>query len=185
MSLANRDDKTPEQAQGDLFGSAVVANTNSSRPVRPERALLRFGVRRDIDDVPLAKPKQLGVWDAEVDRDELARTSSVGEALSDRAVLRILEGSDASGQRRKTFKAEVDEALESYFHAYQAMYGFDLAVTNLFSVLSNAPNYLRDSPPSWVLQLFVDERELLTETYTGHRDDRRVEPAGIDDGEEE
>lgn len=177
------DEDTAEQpAQAELF-QRIAANTNAPR-IRPDRALIKFSVRRDVDhDVPLARPKQLGLEDASVDRLKLARGVQHGEPLSERAILRIVEGSDQSGHRRKTFTTEVNETVESFFHASQALYGLEQAVCMTFSLVSRAPTYMRDNPPSWLLRLFAEERALLMHTFHDGAGDRRIElgESGEDD----
>ncbi len=170
-----------QPVQPSLFEQTTSDNHNTKR-VDPSRAMVKFGVRRDVDDIPLVKAKQLGL--EEEDR-TVPKVATPGIALSERAILRAIEGSDVSGHRRMAFSAEVDEAVESYFHSAQAHFGFDRAVLMLFSLLSGSPDYMREDPPGWVLQLFADERALLFETYHGHLDDRRTDLATIDDGEDE
>lgn len=177
--------KAPQQAS--LFGDVLPENTNEPR-FNPRRALLKFGVRsdfkRDEGDVPLAKAKQLGLGDEDEDR-TVGKVVTDGVPLSERAILRVLEGSDVSGHRRATFNEEVHEAVEAFFHGAQALFGFDAAVAMLFSMLSGAPTYVRDNPPSWLLQLFADERELLFEVFHDHLNDRRIDPACPFDSDDE
>lgn len=175
---------TTQPAQASLFGD--VANTNAKPRVDPKRALLKFGVRRDVDDIPLVKPVQLGLGDADVDRAELARGVTDGEPLSERAILRIIEGSDASGHRRAEFNVEASECLEAFFHQAKLICGFELAVCMVFSMVSKAPTYL-ETCPEWIIKLlFIDEKELIFSTFYGLKDDRRPELGDSgDDSEDE
>lgn len=117
-------------------------------------------------DIPEVKPKQLGIFDVLVDRDELAREVSSGVVLSERAILRQEEGSDSSGHKRKVFGSELAECLESFFQQAKIAYGWDWAVIMLFRMLARDPNYLKIAP-EWVLTLIVEEKELLMGMFGG------------------
>lgn len=131
------------------------------------------------DDIPAVRPKQLGIFDALVDRDELAREVSSGIVMSERAILRqdesadepwtkaiVGDGSDSSGHRRKAFGNELEEVLETVFQQAKVMFGWDTAVLVLFRILARDPSYLKTAP-EWILWLIVEEKELLTNMFGG------------------
>lgn len=168
--------------QADLFDAPLPAN-DTRRALDPKRALVKFKVRADVSgDIPLAKPKQLGL--EEEDR-TVPEVVTHGVPLSERAILRVIEGSDVSGHRRLAFSAEVDAAVEAFWHASQGLFGFDAAVVLLFSLLSGSMDYMRETPPEWILTLFAEEKDALMTVFSNHRDDRRVEPATPFDDEDE
>jgi hypothetical protein len=135
------------------------------------------------ETIPPVREHQLGIFDALVDRDELARgVSSV--PLSERAILREDEGSDASGHRRKAFGEEVESGLLALFHQMQQAEGYDLAVLGLFSVIAKDPDFYFISP-RWIRELFEEERELLMETFSGKTDNRWPELGESKDDDED
>lgn len=170
--------------QSDLFGEPVA---NSTR-INPKKAMLKFPVRRDyVDDIPLVRAKQLGL-NAEIFEPELLKIEVTdGEALSERAILRIIEGDDSSGHLRAAFNTEVTECVEAFFHQAKMICGWDLAVCMLFSMISKSPSYLKVCP-DWIIEvLFIEERELVFAVFHGLKDDRRTElgDSPDDDDEEE
>lgn len=146
-----------------------------------QEAVARVAIK-PTRDIPKPKPKQLGVFDALVDRDAIANDVSP-VPLSERAILRQLEGSDRSGHRRKTFGEEVEELLVVYFDHAQELHGFDGATLDLFRLLSHEPDYVYCCP-QWIRDLFEEQKDLLLETFANHRDDRRVEHGSSDDDEQ-
>jgi hypothetical protein len=121
-------------------------------------------------EIPPPPEHQLGIFDALVDRDELAK--SVGSIpLSERAILRDQEGSDASGHRRKAFGEEVEQGLLALFHEMERLDGYDRAVLGLFSVIAKDPDFIWIAP-RWIRELFEEEKDLLLETFAGKTDNR-------------
>jgi hypothetical protein len=185
--LKNHDDDakpTARSQQMGLFGNVVVTANQQRR--NPHCALLRFPIRKDWDDgdVPLELPVQLGLDDASVDRVSLAREATDGLPISDRECVRRELGSDASGHARARFKAERDKIVLALFHRLKRTEGYEAAVCSLFSVIAQDPTYMRDDPPTWLIELFAQERALLMATFT--RDgDRRVELGDSPDEDDE
>lgn len=137
--------------------------------------------RRMAAEVPIVRAKQLGIFDALVDRDELAREVASGIVLSERAILRQEEGSDSSGHRRKFVGNEVSEAIETFFQQSQITYGYDWACLMLFRILARDPGYLKIAP-EWVLTIIAEEKEMLFAVFGGRM---RGELARQDEDEED
>lgn len=134
-------------------------------------------------DIPLVRPKQLGLYDAFVDRDAIAREVTPGIPLSERAILRQEEGADTSGHQRAALNREVGEVLETVFQQAKLICGWEVATCILFSIVAQDRSYLRTAP-DWILSLFVEEKELLVEVFHEHCDDRRIEPGDSDEDED-
>lgn len=165
----------------------ALKGLESNARVRPERTLLRFRVRRDFvpdKDVPLERAHQLGLEDASVDRAALAAGVENGQPLSEREILRVLDGTDTSGYKRAKLNAEVEACLLAAFHRGKRKVGYHLTVCALFSMVSRDQSFLRIAP-EWLVELFLDERELLFDVFHNHQDDRRLEPGDSDDEDEE
>lgn len=129
-------------------------------------------------EIPDAPAVQLGIFDRFVDRQQIANDVGV-EALSERGVLRAVEGSDRSGQRRKRFSNELDVIMLAFWHSALKLYGHEVAVLVTFHVVARAPGYL-ETAPRWMRRLFEENKPLLVHAF--YRDgDRRVEPASPDD----
>jgi hypothetical protein len=136
-----------------------------------------------FNEIPDAKPYQLGIFDQFVDRTELARDAP-HVPLSERAILRLEEGSDSSGNRRALFGEELDQLLVWFFRTIQEAEGWDSAVLCLFKNLARDEEYHRHLPP-WAKALFESERDLLFSAFWSNS--CQIEPGDSDDeeGEEE
>lgn len=133
-------------------------------------------------DIPSARPKQLGIFDALVDRAAIANDVSP-VPLSERAILRELEGDDSSGHRRATFGQEVEDCLLAFFRLAEREYGRDKATLLLFRKISRDPDYIHNAP-RWIRDLFEGQRQLLMETFYGNSPSHRVEPGDSEDDED-
>lgn len=134
----------------------------------------------DDYDIPEVRPKQLGIFDVLVNRDELAREVPSGVKQSEREITRQDHGTDSSGHQRALTHQEVRESLEAFFQQAKLAYGYDWAVLVLFRMLARDPTYL-NTAPDWILALIAEEKELLFAMFGGKLRGARDE----DDDDEE
>lgn len=131
----------------------------------------------DLPSVPMV---QYGLFDQYVDREELARGVS-SLPLSERAILRIEEGSDSSGNRRDVFGEEVETTLAAFFHSTKEAEGYETAVLSLFKMVSKDPEYHKIMP-TWMRSLFEEEKDLLMSAFWSNS--VRIEQGESDEDEE-